>query len=57
VRSDAARQTSLDLNAAPRTPALARRLLLLLAVNEDCGSPDCFSHCVAETQGQAQAPN
>jgi hypothetical protein len=36
---------------------LARRLLLLLAVNEDCGSPDRFGHCLAEAQGQAQSPS
>ena len=36
---------------------LAHRLLLSMAVNEDCGSPDCFGHGLAETQGQAQSPS
>jgi len=52
--SSAARQAPLDFNPFRHTPALARRLLLLSAVNEDCGSPDCFGHRPAGTQGQAQ---
>ena len=48
---------SLDFNAARRTPALACRLLLLLAVNEDCGSPDCFSHCWLKLRDRLKPPS
>jgi formate transporter len=36
---------------------LARRLLLLSAVNEDCGSPDCFGHCWLKLRDKLEAPH
>ena len=36
---------------------LARRLLLLSAVNEDCGSPDCFGHRRPKLRDKLEAPH